>query len=397
VVKVVRTRRFVALAALAVIVALAAPPGAAFAAPGPWRIVPAPNLGTGHNHFQEVSCPDTGSCVAVGFNQSTTNGFRQSVAASFSAGTWKLGSVPARGSASNNLWNVTCPTRTRCFAVGFYFDIPSGYYRTLIARYNGSTWTLDASPNRGNVDNYLFGVDCFDTTHCVAVGRNYDPNTQVSRTLVLNFNGATWTVVATPNRASASNLLADVSCGDVTHCVAVGYSVSAVGATVSTLVMGRNQERWGIRVSADRPGSSNVLRDVSCPSATTCVAVGASDPGTTNFDEQSLVQTFSGGVWSLAGSTDRAGYDNHLWGVSCSTETQCVAVGQSQNGDAALPLIQTRSVAGLWPITQPVPFRSGTFNYLYGVSCPTRQCVAVGDYLNVTTGTFRTSILTNSP
>ncbi len=83
-----------------------------------------------------------------------------------------------------------------------------------------------ASPNRPNLDNYLFGVDCADATHCVAVGRSFDvpprrPATWSSR----------WTAGRrgrSPRRPTAptrSNLLADVSCADATHCMAVGYSV----------------------------------------------------------------------------------------------------------------------------------------------------------------------------
>jgi hypothetical protein len=139
-----------------------------------------------------------------------------------------------------------------------------------------------------------------------------------------------------------------------------------------------------------------VLRDVACPDATTCTAVGASDPGTGPFDEQSLIETLGGGVWSLATSPDRAGYDNHLWGVSCSNANNCVAVGESQNGEKARTLIQTMS-GGTWRLTSPSPYRGGTYNYLYGVSCPSRRaCVAAGDYLNATSHLFRTSILTNS-
>lgn len=393
--KVLSARRLAAGAALAIL-AVTAGPGVADAAPGPWRIVPSPNLVDGHNHLQEVSCVDTGRCVAVGFNESIRNGLRRSVAATLSAKTWKLVAVPARGTASNNLWNVSCVSRTRCVAVGYYFDVPSGYYRTLIAKYNGTAWSLDASPNRGSVDNYLFGVDCFDTTHCVAVGRSFDTQAQVSRILVLTLAGTRWTLTATPNRSSASTLLADVSCGDVTHCIAVGYSVSDVDHTIQTLILGRNTERWGIRVSVDRPNESNLLRDVSCPSPTTCVAVGASDPGTEQFDEKSLIETLSGGSWVLAASPSRAGYDNHLWAVSCFTETQCVAGGESQNDTIARPLIETLS-GGLWRNTQPAPYRGSTFNYLYGLSCSTRQCVAVGDYLLPGSGIFRTAIMTNSP
>lgn len=390
--------RFVALAALSILIAVAAAPGVAVAdTPAPWRIVPSPNLPTGHNHFQEVSCSSSIRCVAVGYNQDPTTHLQRPLAATLFGGTWTLGSVPLRGTSDNNLWNVSCVTYARCVAVGYYWDVNVGYDRTLIASYNGIGWSLDASPNRANVHNFLLGVDCFDATHCVAVGRSYDQVSQVSRSLVLTLTNGKWVITATPNRAGTNNLLADVSCGDVTHCVAVGYTVNTTNATFQTLILSRAQTSWSLNTSFDRANASNLLRDVSCPNPTTCVAVGAWDPSTANFDEHGLIETLSGGQWVPAITNDRAGYDNHLWGVSCSNELNCVAVGESQNADKARTLIQTLS-GGLWSLTSPSPYRGKTFNYLYGLSCASRRaCFAVGDYLNQTTGLFQTAILTNSP
>jgi hypothetical protein len=396
------SKRFAALAILVTLVALAAPAGIADADTpvAPWRIVASPNLGTIDNHLQEVSCVSSVRCMAVGFNEHPTTFLRRSVAATLSGGAWKLLPVPTRGTDINNLWNVSCVSATRCVAVGSYYNIPSGYYKTLIATFNGSVWTLAATPNRPNVHNYLFGVDCADATHCVAVGRTFDPDPLPgkSQSLVLTLNGGTtWSMPTVPQRADADNLLADVSCGDVTNCKAVGYTIDATANPVRTLILSLSTGTWTIDTSVDRPSASNLLRDISCPTATTCVAVGASDPDPNAFAEQSLIETFSGGTWAFATSPDRAGFDNHLWAVSCSNETNCVAAGQSQNDDLARPLIQTLA-AGTWGLTSPSPYRAGTFNYLYGLSCPTyRNCKAVGDYRNPVSGRFRTSVLTNSP
>lgn len=392
---------FAALAILVMLVAVAAPPGTASAAAPvtPWRIVPSPNLGTIDNHLQEVSCVSTVRCVAVGFNEHPTTFLRRPVAATLTGGAWKLVPVPTRGTDVNNLWNVSCVSTTRCVAVGSYYNIPTGFYKTLIATFNGTAWTLVATPNRPDVHNYLFGVDCADATHCVAVGRSYDPDPLPgsSRSLVLTLDGSTWKMPAIPERPGVNNLLADVSCGDATNCKAVGYTVNGSGDNVQTLVLSRSGGSWTIDTSVDRPSASNLLRDVSCPTANTCVAVGASDADPDTNSELSLVETFDAGTWTLAISPDRADFDNHLWAVSCSNATNCVAAGQSQNDDLARPLIQTLA-AGTWTLTSPSPYRSGTFNYLYGLSCPTfRNCKAVGDYRNPASGRFRTSVLTNSP
>jgi len=394
------SKRFVALAALALFASVLVParPASAAAPISPWRIMPSPNLGTIDNHLQEVSCVNNARCVAVGFNQEGSNLLRRSVAATLSGGVWRLVSVPARGNDVNNLWNVSCVSTTRCVAVGYYFNIATGYYKTLIATFNGTTWTLAATPNRPDVHNYLFGIDCADATSCVAVGRTFDTETQESRSLVLTFNGTRWSMPGIPERPDADNLLADVSCADASTCKAVGYTIDDVDNTVRTLVLSLDSGVWSIDNSVDRPGISNLLRDISCPTTTTCVAVGASDPDPNpgTLVEQTLVQTYSAGAWSLATTPDRAGFDNHLWAVSCSNAANCVAAGQSQNDDLARPLILTLAT-GAWNLTSPSPYRTGTFNYLYGISCPTyRNCKAVGDYVNPVNNRFRTAVMTNS-
>jgi hypothetical protein len=73
-------------------------------------------------------------------------------------------------------------------------------------------------------------------------------------------------------------------------------------------------------------------------------------------------------------------------------------VGQSQNNELerSWTLIATLD-AGTWTQT-PSPSRGGTYNFLYGVSCPTAAvCTAAGDYINVTSQLYRTLIATTAP
>ena len=68
--------------------------------------------------------------------------------------------------------------------------------------------------------------------------------------------------------------------------------------------------------------------------------------------------------------------------MSCPDTTDCVAVGQSQNDARSWTLVATYA-AGVWTQT-PSPSRGGTFNFLYGLSCPNiNNCVSSGDYINL--------------
>ena len=83
--------------------------------------------------------------------------------------------------------------------------------------------------------------------------------------------------------------------------MAVGYDFN--GTANQTLVETFNGGAWSIAAS---PSSSlsqlNVLNGVSCTSATSCVAVGDYFNGTAN---QTLVETFNGGAWSIAAEPEQ--------------------------------------------------------------------------------------------
>ena len=98
---------------------------------------------------------------------------------------------------------------------------------------------------------------------------------------------------------------------------------------------------WALGPSANVGNADNVLNGVSCPSTTTCVAVGFDGaPGAT----QSLVEALSGTTWvDFAGPDKGHGHnvfdgigDNVLDAVSCTT-TFCVAVGYYYNASHVAP------------------------------------------------------------
>ncbi len=92
----------------------------------------------------------------------------------FASGGWTIVSSPNYGGSSfNNIFNsVSCFSPTRCMAVGDHIPNapPNGPVRTLAETWNGSRWSIVATPNPGSVGDYLSGVSCITATSCVAVG-----------------------------------------------------------------------------------------------------------------------------------------------------------------------------------------------------------------------------------
>src|SRR5205085_12521591 len=113
-----------------------------------------------------------------------------------------------------------------------------------------------------------------------------------------------------------------------TNCYAVGSATPSIKstATVQTLIMHWTGAVWTRATSADpTPAPRNTLLGVSCPSATSCVAVGDSRTGAV---DHTLVKRLTGNEWSIEPSPDPAGaIQASLHSVECTSATACVAVG----------------------------------------------------------------------
>ena len=89
-------------------------------------------------------------------------------------------------------------------------------------RWNGTSWSIVTSPNpSGTAESVLSSVSCPSTTSCFAVGSNL--TTSHTKTLVEHWNGTSWSIVTSPNPSGATDsALSGVSCPTTTSCYAVG-------------------------------------------------------------------------------------------------------------------------------------------------------------------------------
>ena len=73
----------------------------------------------------------------------------------------------------------------------------------------------------------FYSVSCAGATSCTAVGAKESESTDgltLSGTLIEQWNGTTWSVIASPNPAAGLGVLNGVSCISARHCFAVGYA-----------------------------------------------------------------------------------------------------------------------------------------------------------------------------
>lgn len=129
--------------------------------------------------------------------------------------------------------------------------------------------------------------------------------------------------------------LTAVSCPSATSCVAVGYYTTSTG-TQETFANAWDGAKWTLEQTPDpASGFASQLTSVSCSQTNNCTAVGYScttsnEPScrSTGGTQQLLVEHWNGTAWAIEPTTPPAGAISPvLSGVSCPTATFCTAVG----------------------------------------------------------------------
>jgi hypothetical protein len=291
-----------------------------------------------------VSCGSSLDCVAVGFQpvpgQQFSDAFEGAVVATSDGGlSWRLVSLPS-GVAS--LSAVSCATAARCVALGDAPPaastsgiVPTGTYQAiaLATRNGGTTWS---SPVAIPVISAVQGVSCSTTSSCVAVGQQFPtnpPGPAIPVAEVTRDGGKVWDGHPLPGRGEEPT---GISCASSSLCVAVGAVTHGVlsGNTLGLLLPMGAVVPGALMISSDggihwslstKLGVGNLV-GVSCPSPTSCAAVGRNRAGT-----GSVLLTGDPGQSPLSIAQPVNGSDL-LLGVSCNSIRVCELVGQSAFG-----------------------------------------------------------------
>lgn len=277
--------------------------------------------------------------------------------------SWNLLANPIPTSSGNSaLADVSCVTSTWCMAVGHNYGEP------LVEHWDGANWTVVATPNVAPSGD-LHSVACTSMSWCMAVG------TSGAGTLAERWDGTQWSVVSSPSPGSTSSSLARLSCADPTYCLAIGTQ----SAPAATLVEAWNGAGWVVAASppADAGGTDS-LSGVSCPAVASCVVVGADTTSSTTGQPYAAI--WNGAQWSRA-QAPALGTDDRLAGVSCVSATMCVAVGSSNGGgpDTRIPLFEQWDGSQWALLPDSNSYVRGDDYELAAVTCQSATyCAAVG-------------------
>jgi len=347
-----------------------------------WSIQTTPQpAGATASEFRGVSCTPGIVCVAVGIYESS-GGATLALAEAWNGKSWSVqASANPAGSLSSGFLGVSCASASTCTAVGSY-DNSAREGLTLAEAWNGKTWSVQATPNpAGFTGSGFLAVSCAPASVCVATGSYTHGADSIDMPLVEARNGTSWSIQASANPVGAaiSDLLG-VSCTSASSCTAAGIYENSVGTTL-TLAEGWNGERWNIETTPNPVGAgSGEFTAVSCVSASVCVAVGwyIKGAGTTDL---TLAEAWNGTTWNIETTPNQAGAsESNLFGVSCTSASACVAVGDYVNGVGADRTLAEAWNGKSWNI-QTTSNPGAAVSRFFGVSCTSASaCTAVGTY-----------------
>ena len=327
-------------------------------------------------YLDGVSCTGRSQCTATGTATTRTGKNLKPLAERWNGTSWAVQSTPTTNTGG---WlggtlddGVSCTSSTACMAAGYSYS--RSFARLLGEGWNGHTWTIqpDSKPATGGQP---FDISCRWAKDCTAVGQRL-----TGMTLAEHWNGRTWSAEATKHLGA----LEGVSCPATGNCTAVGSNSAG-----KALAAHWNGKTWSDQ-SVSSPQQLNALVSESCTAVKDCVAVGLAGATSPTLSLGPLAEHWTGGSWTLLTPANPApaGDITEFSGVSCTSATNCVAVGDyTDQADTSDTTLAEQWNGTSWTVlTTPSP---AAFSALVSVSCPSAtHCVAVGVSSPSATGTL---------
>jgi hypothetical protein len=336
-----------------------------------WLVVPSPNIGNFDNNLAAVSAGSATDAWAVGsyYPPSNTN-VLAAMGEHFDGTRWTEFPLPNVGLNENSLLGVSELPNGHAWAVGYYVN--AGYQQqTLIESYDGSAWSVVASPSPGARQNILYGVTALADNDVWAVGTQKDAN-DAFHTLTMHWNGSAWSVIpAVEVGTSGNQFYAVANAGGTVYATGqqsgsafpsqilverwTGKAWSVVStptnATASPLPLGLTGATSSLSVVGDLESSLSPY--------TTLVAAGApaspqfqSTPnnGTGENDLFAAATAADGSTWAAGWYINAAGTHQTLTEQGVGGSWSLVSSPNVGTGDGGLAAITAIPGGGLWSV-----------------------------------------------
>lgn len=219
-----------------------------------WSIVRNPSPGQ-LSVLSSVAAISAKDVWAVGsfFNFS---GNQQTLVEHWNGSKWSVVKSPSPGASYNGLGHLAAVSSKDIWATGSSSSDSGDTSQTLVERWNGSQWTIVSSPDvPGSIYNGLGGIAVVNARDLWAVGESESPPAYATRTLIERWNGSQWSIAASPNVGAGGNGLAGIAFGPGSHVWAVGSYVDTSSFLNKTLTERWTGSRW-VTAKSPNPGSN---------------------------------------------------------------------------------------------------------------------------------------------
>jgi hypothetical protein len=342
-----------------------------------WTVFPTPNAQGTQNALLGADAPSSDDVWAVGYSK--PRGYRTLVER-WNGTSWKVVQSPNVGTESNALVGVDVVGPDLAWAVGYYRQDKT-HRKTLILRWDGASWSVVPSPSPGSLSNALLGIAAVDEDNIWAVGYKKSSGAGY-RSLVLRYDGTAWTEVKVPTAGDGDNVLTGVSAVPGGEVWAAGYLVS--GTRHKALTLRHDGVAWDRVPSANGGEDVTALRDIDASSPTDAWAVGLEYRA--NRDQYAAsTQRWDGSSWTAVPSAisqsstnksemlavAKAPGTSQVWaaGQPANVETICPSGGTTASTSSQEPGTSTASAVD----SARVPERPGLPQIEAPVSSPSAE------------------------
>jgi hypothetical protein len=317
-----------------------------------WTTVPSPNEVPGNNYLHGVDASDASNVWAVGGIYPPLGVSSRGLVLRYDGTAW--GAITRAGlPGGETLRGVDAVSASDVWVVG---DRNAGLGRneTVAARWNGTAWTREPTPNPNPGGfNHLHGVAAAGGT-VWAVGFYVDPNSSINRRkLLLQRVGGSWSVAAAPTSTTWERLVAVDATGPADAWAVGSASTDIQTAPLTPLALRWNGTSW---VSMTLPATgSTALTGVDARTPTDVWAVGSSSSAGI---VQPYVARFDGTSWRRV-DTPIIAEGGELTDVVALSPSTVVAVGRSNRAPLVLRWNGTSWTRETTPAVSSNPFVTG--------------------------------------
>jgi hypothetical protein len=312
-----------------------------------WTIIPSFAPAVTNNWLNGVAAVAANDVWAVGYM--APGGQEQALILHWDGVVWsQVPTPPLVGSSA--LTGVVAIAANDVWAVGSVEDA------TLTLHWNGTAWAVVPSPNAAAGRSFLMAVAAVSADDLWAVGASYDVGVAV-HTLTLHWEGTQWSIVASPNVADLYNELNAVTALASNDVWAVGPVRPSAPNYFSVLVLHWDGSTWTPQIPPHYGLEDNTPYGVAAISANDVWVVGTY---VNNNMSQPLTLHWSNNQWTLANSPSGGNHYNYLYGVASQAVNDIWAVGFENQSNGAPYRTLTEHYTGACGTPTPGPSATPT-------------------------------------